>query len=523
MSDRASSSEFHSTHVGAEPASGPDPVNRSLSLRKFLAYSALLAAFILIVYRDPLIYVYLFADEFEFFGDYEGFLREVITMGGFSGRPVQGAVIFFIKEGVFEGASGVQIVRIAAFLASTVALIASFWLLLRMGLSHVSAGLLTAFLWVQPAIAGFHAYFSILPYWVGLYCGIGSFAVFLANRDKPMSRREGLTHFVLFGIALCTFQATPFVVLPFAALFLLRDGSKALRLRTVYLVGILVGAAALYSVGFKILQEFFPTLGNYHLLLKLANETGLLKYWGPGYLAVFEFWNYPVPLQFAPGVKTSLLVAAAALFLMLAVVAMARDVARDRSQFLNWASAFVMLGLCFAPIFTSGGDARQHLAVAAVFCWILIAYHAFTVLIPPRHVPVMRICAVVMVLYAALGASFGLQRGITGPYGAFMQLAQHEFRQSAASDNAAIHVVLPTSGFERCLAEPCTGFFGRHLPGEWHLQRPEYYRFVAYTAGGSGTEAVRFTRPGDLGMPVDGEARIDWPAIARTTGVLAHD
>lgn len=473
-------------------------------------------ACIVLLYLTPLFEAYLFADEMSYYRS-RGFLETIRDVSQYVGRPGAGLVMAVFDDALLLGEAGLRALRLVSLAMSLLAAAASWALLRRLDIPPPRAALLLVFLWSQPALAVYHAYLSLMPYWLGVYCALASFAIFHARAATPMTFREGMLHGALFIAALGTFQATAFFVLPFLAYHSLISHRQGVVSRCVFLLLALATATVVYTAGFKVMTSL--GLGGYGPAQSLMSLDDLSYFVGPGYLGIFEFWNYAIPLDLGTGTKRQVMafVALSTGFLILA--AALTDIMRDAARAANWSIAMACLLASFVPIAAAGGDPRQHLAIAAVPTLTLIAYRSAVLIIDSlvaRNARAVRgafgIGAAAIVGVVALGSAAGVYRGIVAPYALHFQFTRAALAEGG-HEIVRLTVMVPPEGYAWCRVEPCSGFFGRRIPGEWHITREAFYRFVALHSGrNTDFDIVFLAAEQAAGEPIEGVS-LDWTDI----------
>lgn len=488
------------------------------TLRAVLCAGAI-ALILALVYASPVLTAYLFNDEMNYFrAEGAGIVQEILYWSRFAGRPVAGPVMSLIHDALVMGEPGLQMLRVAGVVASVAGAIAAFALLRRLEIPHLHAALLVVFIWAQPAFAVYPAYVALMPYWIGIYAAFLSFALFHQRRDARLGPVEIISHAALLLIGFLTFQATPFMALPFLAAFTIGDADGRYRRRVLAYLAIVVGTTAAYTAGFRLASETLG-IGVYSRANNLMEAEPELLAIGPGYLGPFEFWNYPFAVTLPEGLKGWLLVATLAAFAGMCIAAIAAEKAMKRPVLVRWSAVLACLLLSYLPIVASGGEGRQHIAIAVAATWILVAYSAARILLARRAAPLgpaVPALAAALVLWSAVGAGLGLERSIVATFGGFYETVETRL---AAADGAVPEIVVRMpSEAPACRAEPCSGFFGLKVPGEWHASRARFFQFAAREAGLPGDTPVRFVTADDAPATAEGGVFIDWNALARPGG-----
>ena len=459
----------------------------SQKLGNDVAYLLILSVTIFALYSASLSTMYLFADEVNAFsagaverGVGDGFL----ALGRIFGRPITGIAYSLIADAIVFGEYGLQGLRILQFVLSLLAAFYVFFVMRALGIKPVHALLLTIFLWSQPAVAIYHIYFRLAPYWLGVFCSLLAFSIFLLRNQKPFDWRESITYVVLFSIGLLTYQMTPFFFLGFLAFDILNDRDDRCIARHAKLFLVFLGTVAFYTVAFKITSELYG-FGNYFKAQQLLKSTDISQFFSSSYLFVFEFWNYLIPVEISKETKSNLIAITAVGWVLLIAMAVVADLRQKKNSLRCWALALACTGASFLPIIADSASGRQHLFLAALPALLLTAYYAGTRLVPKHWVgwakPILIACLSLIVA----GGSLGYQRALVGPAARLFDFVQIEAVNQMHPGVKRVLVIRPSVGEMRfvCRYEPCTRFYGRRMALHWHLGRYALYQTALRLAG----------------------------------------
>ena len=446
-----------------------------LSLAVFALYSSSLAT------------VYLFADETYAFSTtmverdvVSGFLSAAVA----AGRPLAGAAHSLIADAIVFGEYGLQGLRILQFVLSLLAAIYVFFVMRALRIKPGHALLLTIFLWSQPAVAIHHVYVYLTPLWLGVFCSLLAFSIFLVRKQKPYDWREGVTCFVLFVIGLCIYQTTPFFFLGFLAYDILNDRDDRYLERHAKLFLVFLCTVALYTVAFKIASEIYGA-GSYRQAQQLLDPTDIGRFLTGNYLILFEFWNYVIPVEISENAKLKLLAITAVAWALLIATAIVVDLRKQKKSLRRWTLALGCTGATILPIIADGATGRQHLFLAALPALLLLAYYAGTRLVPERWAGRAQTTLVACLCLVAAGGSLGYQRALVGPAARLFAFVQTEAVNQMHPGVKRVLVIRPRIGDTKrlCRYEPCTAFYGRFMLTNWHLEQRGLYQTALRLAG----------------------------------------
>jgi predicted membrane protein len=447
----------------------------------------ILSATIFALYSSSLATVYLYADEIAAFSS-AMVKRDVVTsflkLGESHGRPLTGAAYSLMADAIVFGEYGLQGLRMLQFVLSLLVAIYVFFVMQVLRIKPNHALLLTIFLWSQPAVAVYHVYFKLAPYWLGVFCSLLAFSIFLVRKHKPYDWREGITYFVLFGIGLLTFQMTPFFFLGFLAFDILKDRDDRFFARHVKFFLVFLGTVALYTVAFKIVSELYG-VGGYGRARLLLNPTDISHFFNSGYLFLFEFWNYLIPVEISEETKLKLLAITAVAWVLLIAMAVVVDRRTQKKCLRRWTLALACTGASFLPIVSDVASGRQHLFLATVPALLLLAYYAGTRIVPERWAGWVKPILVACLCLVVTGGSLGYQRGLVGPAARLFDFVQTEAVNQMRPGVKRILVIRPGADEMKglCKYEPCTSLYGRRMSTYYHLRRRPLYRTVLRLTG----------------------------------------
>jgi hypothetical protein len=476
---------------------------------KTSAWFAAIALFfvLLALYSSALTSTYLFGDESGLFSSIrirEGVFDGIARNGIAHGRPIAGAAYELISDVGRLGEFGLSLLRWGQFAASVAGAVLSLLLLRRLGLATATATLLLIFIWSQPALAIFHAYFMLLPYWIGLYAAILSAWMFVERQGAPFTVGEAVLHGGLFLVGFLTFQMTPFFVLGFVAFHCLTAPDR--RARQVSLLSVLVAVTAIYTIGFKIGETQFG-LGTYKGAQKLleSNPASILAH--ANFLSVFEFWNYPFPVARIEH-RPALLLLAAAVWLSVVLAGAVVEIRRDRRRLAAWLLAAACVALAFLPV-VADGTPRQHMLPPVLCAIVLVGFYAGRVVMAERPRPRLAAAAVIVVAVVAAGAGLQFQRALIGRYAEIFSFAQVSAAARPGTAATPVAVVLPRERVG-CTREPCSGYFGRVFPGRGPLMLDGFYEAALAFAGLDRSLPPLYVER--IEEAPEGAAIIDWAA-----------
>ena len=455
--------------------------------RSQVVHLLILSVTIFALYSSSLATVYLFADETFAFSTT---LVERDVVSGFvsaaksAGRPLAGVAHSLIADAIVFGEYGLQGLRILQFVLSLLAAIYVFFVMQALGIKPGHALLLTLFLWSQPAVAIHHVYFYLAPFWLGVFCSLLAFSIFLVRKQEPLDWREGTAYFVLFGIGLCIYQMTPFFFLGFLAFGILKDRDDSYLARHAKLFLIFLGTVALYTVAFKISFELYGA-GSYRQAQQLLNLTDIGRFFSSGYLFLFEFWNYLIPVEISEEAKLKLLAITAVAWALLIAMAIVVDLRKQKKSLRRWTLALACAGASILPIVADDATGRQHLFLAALPALLLLACYAGTRLVPERWAGWAKPILVACLCLVAAGGSLGYQRALVGPAARLFAFVQTEAVNQMHPGVKRVLVIRPSVGDMKglCKYEPCTRFYGRRMATHWHLERRALYQTALRLAG----------------------------------------
>lgn len=479
--------------------------------RSYAKDLSLLALSLFFMYSSSFAFIYLFADETYAFSQawIQGNpLDRVIAVTQSQGRPILGVFYALMTQAIRLDETGLQLLRVIAFTLSLSVAGYLYHLLRKLEIPSAHALLLVTFVWSQPAFSLFHAYLYLAPFWLGIFASLFSFSLFLKNSNRSLHWKETLGHLLLALSGLLVYQMTPFFLLGLLAFSVLESKPAGIA-RHVRLFGILIGAATLYTVAFKVSQQMFG-FATYGHAKGLLDAKGIADFLAPGYLYVFEFWNYPIPLLLRHDTKVALLASAAVIWFAVVAGALVAEVRESRGNWKNWLFALVFCATSFLPIIADRATGRQHLFLPAVLSLVLVFYYAARRLASPHQKKLLRPLALGVVALVAAGANLGYQRALVGPATRLFSFIQYEMINQANQASRRIVVVgveNAVKGYARRCHEPCTAFFGRRLQTTFHLSRKGLYE-VAMRFSGLPSMAVEFAET--YGESTPDAIVIDW-------------
>jgi len=492
----------------------------------------ILLVLIIFLVSSPIFLVpYLFADEGNVIAGLHPHLRDLISHWGprfwgdlrSNGRPVAGIISRVVDWAVFGSPMGFRMIRILC-VAICSGLAVVVWSCIRLcGVSSLKALLLTLMIFFHQALFVFGAYIMLLPHLLGMAASI--FASWLViksserNMELGVKRAVIITALYLFG--LLSYQGSSFFGLPLLALYLLSGGARKRKTLGNVSVALLLFLAtvASYSLVFRFVllnehsyplaQTLFNSLEqNRALLLKAALTPA--RYW-----QLFEFWNYPFPIQAT--IRQVRLAAEVVLIIWLVLLFVGYCVESGKRKRVRWSLAVGLGALSFLPIVADCFTQRQPVLAPAVLTFFLLGFVAYKNVTTALNLKdtqrrLVFAGALCVVVWSGVGAYMNLSERMVEPAIKLLRFVQDTAIASSPQVIDTVIVTLP--GGKKSMAcnhlPLCVGYFDRQLPDGFHLLGSGLYANSLIFAGFKGKMKLMNSSDNHDPVILEKSLNVDW-------------
>jgi hypothetical protein len=157
-------------------------------------------------------------------------------------------------------------------------------------------------------------------------------------------------------------------------------------------------------------------------------------------------------------------------------------------------------------------DHRPHMALLMTGIVIFSGAYSLQVLAAAHRFwrsRAIQLIGALLVIFVAFGAQADVLRGIVDTRQAQIDFLRTALTARDPAEYEKIIVVLPQSG--GCVTEPCDPWLGQSVHNEWHMQRPQVYRYALATIGvlSPAEKTIEFVKEEPSVVP-DDAILIDW-------------
>jgi len=300
---------YQKSNYGTQLMPSQNPVFKKQDFLGFLIF----IIFLYLLYASPIQTEFLFADEsFQLLRDTPTSvlfnIKNILANGVHIGRPITIFLYNVMGKLALMFRSGLTIIRILQFAASSTIAFSLFYFLRKRHLSTKWSLFLILLIWSQPTIQVYHIYSMLTPYLLGVFCSYLAFYIAFKsnlNRKRHILFRISVMTLLLM-IGWLTFQATPFcglTLLGFYTLTATPENWRTEKWNYLLFMIALIGSMLFFIFGYKAVlsinnaQGYALTEHSFSLIDTLSFAEFLRLLHPRNYLGLFEWWNYLIPVK----------------------------------------------------------------------------------------------------------------------------------------------------------------------------------------------------------------------------------